>query len=205
MINIHPMQPSDAKAVAKIHSDGIPQGFLSKLGLGFRATMYNGIATAPTSGVWVAVNEFHEVIGFISGTLHVGRCYRSVLLRKSIPMGIHALPSLLAPKTWRHAFETLTYPNHKTERTDNPDLEPSAELLSMAVTPKARGTGAAKRLCQVLEENLLDFGINGPYRVVTMAADPRSNAFYRKVGFQFIREFSHHGIAMNLYHKDLSR
>ncbi len=41
--------------------------------------------------------------------------------------------------------------------------------------------------------------------MVTMAADPRSNAFYLKVGFRLIRGFEHHGVAMNLYVKTMDR
>ena len=55
-----------------------------------------------------------------------------------------------------------------------------------------------------LESALLGWQGTGPYRVVTMAADPRSNRFYRKVGFSFVREFEHHGVTMNLYHKELT-
>jgi len=203
-LEIRPMRPSEASTVAYLHREGIPQGFLSSLGEGFRSVMYEGIATATDSGVWVAVNDSGEVLGFISGTLHVGSCYKSVLSRRWFTMGLRVLPALVSPAAWRHVYETLTYPNKKSEQADSRDPEPTAELLSLAVTPRARGTGAAIRLCNALEDGMKEWGLCTPYRVVTMAADPRSNAFYRKVGFRFIQEFLHHGIAMSLYHKDIS-
>ncbi len=202
-ITVRTMKLNEASEVAMLHHQGIPQGFLSKLGKGFMASMYEGITKSENSGVWVAVDETDRVMGFIAGTLHVGRCYKSVLLRRGLVMAYYALPSLFSTNALHQVIETIMYPKRETDTGPLQALEPTAELLSLAVAPEARGTGAATLLCNELEGNLQKWGLNGPYRVVTMADDPRSNSFYRKVGFQFIHEFLHHGITMNLYHKDL--
>lgn len=204
-IRIRRMLPEDASAVAALHAEGIPQGFLSRLGARFRGTMYRGIASAPRSGVWVAIADEDRVVGFISGSAHVGRCYRAVLLRRGACMALHALPTLVSPRTWKHVFETLAYPAREIDRAPSTEsgAESTAELLSIVVAPSARGTGAASALISALEAGLTDWGHRGPYRVVTMAADPRSNAFYVKAGFRLVRRFTHHGIGMNLYHKHL--
>jgi len=169
--------------------------------------MYRGIAEAPRSGVWVAVDRNDSVIGFVSGTAHVSHCYKSVLRRQGAVMAMHALPAAVSVATWKHVFETLAYP--KREISEAPPTgsspEPSAELLSIVVGEQGRGTGAAGMLVSALEAGLKSWGHNGPYRVVTMAADPRSNRFYEKVGFRHVRGFQHHGIDMNLYHKDIGR
>jgi len=206
-VEVRPMNADEATKVACLHAQGIPQGFLSRLGDGFRATLYRGIAAASRSGVWVAVTGDGEVVGFISGTAHVGDCYRSVLRRRGAALAARAAPSLLRPATWRYAYETLTYPRREVARPDRDrgDARPSAELLSIVVAPYGRGTGAAAGLVAALESALLSWQGPGSYRVVTMAADPRSNGFYEKVGFVHVREFRHHGIAMNLYHKELTR
>lgn len=167
--------------------------------------MYRGIAEAPNSGVWVAVDRNDSVTGFVSGTAHVGHCYKSVLLHHGAVMAMHALPTAVSAATWKHVFETLAYP--KREISEAPPTgsrpEPSAELLSIVVSAQGRGTGAAGMLVSALETGLKSWGHNGAYRVVTVATDPRSNRFYEKVGFRRVRKFQHHGIDMNLYHKDI--
>lgn len=200
------MKQSEAPVIAELHREGIPQGFLSRIGPGFRAEMYRGIALAARSGVWVAVNSRGEIYGFICGTAHIGRCYRSVLLRRGLVMVVYALPALIRPTTWKHIIETMTYPRREITEAPEPEgaareSEPTAELLSIVVGASGRGSGAAGQLVAALEDGLREWQHLGVYRVVTMAADPRSNAFYRKVGFRHVREFQHHGVAMNLYHK----
>ena len=202
-VRIGALRPADSLAVADLHRDCIPQGFLSRLGRQFRAAMYRGIASAPNSGVWVALDDHDRVVGFISGSANLSRCYKSVLLRRGVQMAVFALPAAGRWETWKHVAETLAYPRREITRAARSDgqAEPTAELLSIVVAPEARGTDAAGKLVEALENGLAHWGHCGPYRVVTMAADPRSNAFYIKVGFRHVRGFSHHGINMNLYHK----
>jgi GNAT superfamily N-acetyltransferase len=205
-VNIRPMLPAEAEQVARLHREGIPLGFLSNLSLKFRSAMYHGIASAPDSGVWVAVDHLGRILGFISGTINVSNCYKSVLKRQGLVMGILAIPSLVSFNACRHIWETLFYPKREIEKACNGSEntpEPTAELLSIVVIPAAQGTGTARALSEALETGLKDWSHRGPYRVVTIATDPQSNSYYRKIGFEFVREFQHHGIAMNLYHKDL--
>jgi GNAT superfamily N-acetyltransferase len=202
------MESAEAPRVAALHRAGIPQGFLSRLNPGVRTELYRGIALAPRSGVWVAANPDDGIVGFIAGTAHLGLCYREVLMRRGCRMGLFVIPDLVRVATWRHLWETLLYPKREVtdarRRDDCNEAEPTAELLAIVVAPEARGSGAAKRLVDTLESALVSWRCRGPYRVVTMSADPQSNAFYVKVGFRRVRPFVHHGIAMNLYHKDLA-
>jgi len=203
-ITIRRFTREDAKDVARLHAEGIPQGFLSRLGSGVRSAMYRGIASAPESGVWVAANADNEVVGFISGTTSTRTCYRSAISRQGVAMAYHALPALVRLSTWRQIIETLSYPKRdKRSSTESSPEHDFAELLSIVVGEGARGTGAALELSRTLECALQQWGYAGIYRVVTMAADQRSNAFYRKIGFEKAGEFTHHGVAMNLYHKRL--
>lgn len=204
-VAIRPLRRADARTVADQHREGIPQGFLSQLATNVRVHLYLGISSAPRSGVWVAVTTDGAVVGFVAGTADVGRCYRSVLLREGLGMAWFGAPSLLHRDAWRKIGQTLTYPRREiARRTAAGAPEPTAELLSIAVDPGARGAGVASRLLAALEDAMIRWGQRGIYRVVTMAADPGSNGFYRKTGFRYVRSFEHHGVTMNLYHKDLA-
>jgi ribosomal protein S18 acetylase RimI-like enzyme len=202
--------------VAELHRQSLPAGFLSRLGDRFLARLYRAIGTAPRSGVWVAEDAAGRCLGFVSGSCDVGRCYRSVLLRAGAPLLWLAAPALLRPAALKHAAETLTYPLRGPERRD-PETVPAddeadappdrvgairAELLSIAVDGEARGLGLGRRLVQALETAFLGWGHAGPYRVVTDAEDPRSNAFYVGVGFTFVHRFRHHGHPMALFVKE---
>jgi GNAT superfamily N-acetyltransferase len=208
-IRIRAMLPSEAPRVADLHREGIPQGFLSYLSARFRTVLYRGIAQAPQSGVWVAVDGRGEIIGFLSGTADVSRCYRSVLASHGIALAVAMLGELRRPTTWRQAWQTLTYPRREFTASGGADAplrrraSTGAELLSVVVSAGGRGTGTAARLVEALETELRDWGHRGSYRVATIAGDARANAFYRKVGFRHLCGFQHHGVDMNLYHKDL--
>jgi len=199
------LERAHGAAVARLHRQAIPQGFLSRLGDAFLANLYLGIAAAPDAVVWVAVDQDDRVLGFVSGTTDTRICYRQVLLRRGWLLGLLAVPSLVHPANIRHIIETLRYPREQeadhAEKAETTHQE--AELLSIAVNPEARGLGLGRKLVQILEQSLRERQYRGAYRVVTSAADPQSNAFYLGVGFRLQREFLHHDHAMNEYIKDL--
>ena len=164
------------------------------------------IARTPQAGVWTAIADSGKVVGFIAGTADVSSCYRGALRRELPAILWRILPSLLTLSTWRRAWNTLTYPRREIQhREEGARPEPTGELLAIVVAAEARGTGAAARLVQSLEDGLRRWGYAGPYRVVTAADDPRSNGFYAKIGFRPARDFMHHANPMRLYHKDLPR
>lgn len=208
-IRIASMRPDQARVVARLHAEGITQGFLSSLPAGVRESLYRGIARAPRSGVWVAVDDGGRVLGFLAGTADISRCYRSALARRGLEMVWYLAPLLVRRSTWVRAFESVTYPlrgRSTGARGQEDSVDQGAvtgELLSIAVHPDARGSGAALRLVEAFEDALQGWGYRGAYRVVTMRSDPRSNRFYQKAGFARVRDFEHHGVAMAMYHKEL--
>ncbi len=197
------MNSSDFKTIAKLHRKGIPFGFLSSLGENFLTRLYYGISKAPGSCVIVERDEKGEVIGFISASLSIGRCYRYVLTHNFISLGFSLLPILISILNIKRIFETIKYPFKKGK--DNTGSSIEAELLSIAVADSARGKGVGKRLIKELEKFFIGQGHEGMYKVVTYAADPVSNAFYLGAGFTFSRNFVHHNNPMKEYVKVLSR
>jgi len=101
-------------------------------------------------------------------------------------------------------IETLLYPFRSSpgKNTASKALLLPAELLSVAVAENARGQGVGKRLVDVFEDLLLEWGYGTEYRVVTHEADPDSNSFYSSLGFRRAGSFRHHDHIMSAYIKD---
>ncbi len=204
-MKIVPYQPVHGREVARLHRLALPLGFLSHLGDRFLAELYRAIGQAPGSGVWVALDEEGTVMGFVSGTADVKRCYKEVIWGDWFRLGTFLLPNLWSLRTWRRLVETLVYPFQSSaqEKTTDEALGLRGELLSIAVSEAARGQGIGRKLLKTLESALNRWGYEGEYRVVTYAADPRSNSFYLALGYHLAGEFQHHDHMMAVYSKPL--
>ena len=196
--------PHHFREAARLHADGITEGFLSTLGQPFLTSLYQGIGESAGAGVFVAV-EGGTVLGFISYARDVGSCYRQTLRRRFFPMTGALLRQLIKPRVLGSVLETLAYPllhrgREQTATDDRPAPTVRSELLSMAVSAQARGKGVGKLLVRAVDQALQAEGVGG-YFVVTHAVDERSNGFYRSCGFSPTREYRSHGKPMNEYFK----
>ena len=193
------------EAAAKLHAEGISEGFLSSLGPAFLAALYRGICQGQNSGVFVAREE-DKILGFVSFAEDVKACYRTTLRKQWPRLSLAMLPNLFKPGVYRKIFETLRYPAaHESDTLQGPDSSPApkrSELLSMAVSPLARGKGTGKLLVKALDDEMLRLGVR-KYVLITHAVDPRSNGFYVSCGFKLSREFTNHRKPMNEYQKEL--
>ena len=194
----------DGAQVAALHRLALPNGFLSSLGDHALSLLYQGIARQRGATVIVARTPRGEVLGFVSGTTDVSGLYRGVLRRSGLRLGLAMMRSAYHPSTIRKVWETLTYPlrfrgSVACGSSQEPDPGCTAELLSIAVDGGKRGLGIGRALLHALDQHFRFVGQVGRYRVVTDAEDPRSNAFYARMGFEPIGGFLHHGHPMNMY------
>jgi ribosomal protein S18 acetylase RimI-like enzyme len=205
---VRPFADRDAPMVAELHRLALPRGFLSTLGDRFLARLYRLLARADRTCVWVGADPDDRCVGFVAGSLDIGRAYRQVLSRGALPLAAAMLPGALRPAVLGRALQTLAYPLRRGDRRRTGDgVDPAAiraELLSIAVADRARGHGLGRRLVAALEASFREWGHRAAYRVVTDAEDPRSNAFYAALGFARAGEFHHHDHRMALYTKNLS-
>jgi len=190
---------NDFPAVASLHKRAISQGFLSTLGEEFLARLYAGIARHPLSCVIVAQDEYDKIIGFIAGSLSTSLCYRHVIMRNFIRLGMPIFFKLFSLVNLNKIRETLAYGLTGRDAAESV----TAELLSIVVADEARGTGVGRQLVNHLEHCFREKNFSGTYKVVTSARDERSNHFYRNLGFRFLRSFMHHRNIMNEYHKNI--
>lgn len=165
------------RQVARLHIEGISQGFLPQLGLEFMTILYDAIDHSSNS---VLITESHdgEVIGFVAGASSMRPIYRQ-LLRKPIRLFIALLPSLIMPQRVRRIFEILRY--NSQMRIAQVTEVPGFELLSIVVAPAARGTGAADRLYQRLVEHCEKKSLTG-FKIVVGDALAPAHRFYQRNG-----------------------
>lgn len=198
---------NDFQEVARLHSEGIREGFLTSLGEAFLAVLYEGVADTNEGGVLVA-SDGGRILGYIAFTANVRTCYRSVLSSRWKALARTMARNLFRPSVYRKTLETLLYP-YRAKSTPGRDTEdtrldegPRPELLSMAVDRGARGRSIGRKLVAALDKAFSERGTPG-YYVVTHGLDTRSNGFYRSCGFEKVREFYNHGKPMIEYYKQL--
>lgn len=140
---VGPARPEDAAAVARLHAECIPEGFLASLGPRFLRRLYRRAVRSERVAVLVARAEGApgaEVEGFVAVADDVRAFYREFLARDWFFALLAAMvPVLRAP---RSVFETLRYGG----RAGGGESGPTAEILALAVTPAARGRGTGTAL-----------------------------------------------------------
>ncbi len=204
--NIQPFAPFHARAIALLHQRCIRTGFLSRLGVGFLTKLYKSIGRSPHSRVFVAVDPgSQKVAGFAACSLDTAAMYRHILLRQGLFFFFLLLPRAFSPRNLAYIRETLAYPHKarpKGSAAPGADVQPAAELLSIAVSDDNRGKGVGRQLLAALESYLRENGVTS-YKTVTFSSDCDSNAFYAKCGFVLQKQVVHHGNVLNQYVKSI--
>ncbi len=181
MVSVRKASAADSAAIAALHLAEIPWGVLSSMGPGFVGVFYRTLLEGPSGFAYLAEQDGRPV-GYCSGVVHWRRFYRTFVLR-NWTLAARIVFRKIFGGGLRRLFETTQYAAASTL--------PDAELLSIALHPGARGTGAADALVRaVLEE----FARRGVERVrVTTAVDNASAArVYERSGFQLLHRAEIH-------------
>ncbi|MGA2522372.1 MAG: GNAT family N-acetyltransferase [Acidimicrobiales bacterium] len=177
----------DAGAAASLHASLISEGFLSSLGPRFLRRLYRRIAVAQGSFLLVAEGD-GDPVGFLAGSMAVGRLYRTFVLRDGVGAVLRAPVRLLraAPT----ALETL---RHGRDEDEGAGGAPGAqgELLSVAVDPRWRGRQVGAHLVDAFLDEVRRRGGRSA-RVVVGAANAPAIAMYRRAGFTPTCTFEFH-------------
>ncbi|MEJ7582511.1 MAG: GNAT family N-acetyltransferase [Acidimicrobiales bacterium] len=179
----------DAPHVAALHASAIPDGFLVTLGPRFLRRLYARITDSPHAYLLVTEDE-HGLTGHIAIALHTGRLYRHFLLRDGVRAAVVAAPLVL--KAPRRIWETLRYGT-----VDDSDL-PEAEVLSIAVAPRARGHGIGTALLRAGVAELVRRQVTAA-QVVTASDNAAALRMYERVGFVPVRHTEvHRGVSQEV-------
>jgi ribosomal protein S18 acetylase RimI-like enzyme len=182
-LRIRAALPSEAADAARLHAEGIDQGFLSLLGPRFLGRLYRRITLDPGSFLIVATG-YDRVLGFVAGSVDVPSLYRSFLRRDGVVAGLPALGRVLVH--WRRVLETLRHGS-----SDGAGAGPGAELLAIAVDRSARGQGAGRSLVDAFVDELTLRGVDAAH-VVVGADNGAAVGLYRRSGFEVVERFELH-------------
>lgn len=190
-VEIRRARPTDDAALAEMHRNALPAAFLPTLGDGVLRAMYRALSRDEAS-VAVVAEENGLIVGFAAGTTSLRAFYRRFFARHGAQVALLAAPRLMRPRVLRRVRETLTYA-HRTV-----DL-PEAELLSIAVAPRARSRGVGAALAREVLNGLADLRCTH-VRVVVDAANADGNRLYASLGFVQRRQLAvHDGTTSNVW------
>ena len=175
--------------VAVLHRDSLPDGFLATLGIRFLELMYESMEGADDAFL-ITEERDGKVIGFVTGGIGMAGTYRRMLAHP-IRLGATLAPTLLSRHQIRKIWEIIRY------STAADPAFPRAELLSLAVDPAFRGTGAADRLYWQLTEAFQEKGI-ARFKIVVGKALLPAQRFYRRMGASAIGEMTLHGSEVSI-------
>ena len=191
------LNTQDAVAVAQLHRSAINNGFLSGLGQRFTERMYRAILSCPTAFGLGIKDDAGQILGFIICAEDIKRAYRFSIIHHGLSMALPLMRYACRLSTFRRLWETLRYPSAVGKAF------PRAEVLSIAVSPAARG----KRVGQILMEAAFNEFRNrniGRIKVAVAAANQGANCFYQHCGFHLATTRRHHNLPMNIYDVDLA-
>jgi ribosomal protein S18 acetylase RimI-like enzyme len=181
-MTVRPARVTDAARMAELHEARMTEGFLSALGPRFLRILYRRIVASPDAFAFV-VEEPPDggssgdgpvtVVGFAAAAVDVSDLYRQFVLHDGLIAGIAAAPRLV--RSWRRVLETLRYPA-------STEALPAAEILSVAVDPRAAGRGVGTEVVGAATSELARRGV-GSAKVVTGADNVAALRLYARCGF----------------------
>jgi ribosomal protein S18 acetylase RimI-like enzyme len=186
-VTVRTGRPADAASAARLHATLIADGFLSSLGPRFLRRLYARVARSEDSFLLVAEDEGVPV-GFIAGSLALGRLYRSFLLHDG-PAAALSAPLRLATALPR-VRETLRH--GRRAGAPGPSAgDRSAELLAVAVDQRWQGRHVGRRLVEGFLHEVGRRGATSAHVVVGADNTPAVD-LYRRAGFVAARTFEMH-------------
>lgn len=179
----------DSERLAALHTAILPASLVSRLGLSYARAFYRYVAVSPHEVLTTERGGDGRIMAGCVVSHAMGSFKRRLLWSTPLlPAAVLRLPVII-----------------RALGSGGPVQEPQEiELLMLFTDPNARGQGAATRLVQRAETDLIRRGI-GKY-VVRTFDDPGDPAykFYIARGFEHIDSFSSHGSRFALMRRTLA-
>jgi GNAT superfamily N-acetyltransferase len=177
----------EIRQAVQIQIQELDQGFLSSLGDRALELIFNHVAQSRFGMLVLAIeSEQGRVVGYVFGATDTGKLYKEFLLKKTPSALFHFLPKLLSWQRIKKAFETLWYPAKKQTTSLS-----QTELLDLAVTKKAHGTGVAQELFKAFVNECRSRGIS-VFQIPTTEGLDRAHRFYEKMGARRVSSVAVH-------------
>ena len=177
-------QRQDVKVIVQLHIKAFDDFFLSGLGCGFLTVYYKAVLKS-RDGLLFVIEDNRKIVGFCAAAKK-SQGYNKRLVKDNLFLfGIQGIKlSVTKPKALIRLLKN--FEKHDLSQEDKGDY---AELYSIAVDPKAQGSGAGKRLLQLLEAELKECGIKKLSLTTDCCDNDNVIAFYKSVGYNVMYEF----------------
>jgi ribosomal protein S18 acetylase RimI-like enzyme len=176
---------SENEILARVHIAAFKDFFLTSLGKGFLKTYYSANLKSTKSISICAVDDNDQIIGFSFGCTQAKGYHKELLKQNLIAFIFQGIVILFSKPgdLWRLARNM-----EKTKLIE--DDGKYAELLSIAVTPNAKGLGIGRELIAHFESDAKARGC----KKIALTTDYYNNdvvvAFYKKSGYKVFYEFT---------------
>lgn len=180
-VSIRKASPADSVALTAIHMAEIPWGLLSGMGPRFVDAFYQTLLDSSYGFAFLAERD-GQVVGFSTGVVQWRRFYQAFVLRNEW-LAIKTVARKIVGGGLRRLVETSKY----TAAGSLPD----AELVSIAVSPEARGTGVADALVRAVLDEFSRRGIEW-VRVTTAGDNHAAARVYERSGFTLLHRAEIH-------------
>ena len=182
--------PSDAAAVAALHTEAISIGFLTVLGERFLESLYRRVVGDDESFLLVHVDPAKGLNGFVAVAQDTGRLYRDFLLHDGVQAGFRAAPAVL-----RHPWKVVeTFRYGVNRRAPNP----GAEILATAVAGSSRGGGIGRALVAAAMDELRQRGVEQAHVVTAADNDAAQQAYFASGFHRHSTVEVHHGVVQEV-------
>lgn len=159
-VGVRPAREGDLAALARLHRETMPVGFMSTLGERFLRRFYRALLEHRGAVVLVAEEREGPVIGFAAATVSMAGFWREFCRRHGLAAAAAATHMLLRPGGLRGLRESVRYAGMTSGA--------SAEYISMGIARPWRRRGIAQTLT---DQVLSALGRLGARRVRVMIAD----------------------------------
>jgi ribosomal protein S18 acetylase RimI-like enzyme len=203
---VRPADERDLVVTARLHEDGLPEGFFARIGWRFLRAYHGAFRRSPEATVLVAEDEEGRPRGMLVGTLDNAAHYRWAMRRQGLRLAAAGLRGLVTHPRMAAEFlrtRVLRYARAVARQLRSgrggsagasadaaaspadpgrPEAPKVAVLTHVAVSPEARGAGAGRRLVQDFVDRARRAGAD-EVRLITDADGPAAR-FYRSLGWR---------------------
>jgi ribosomal protein S18 acetylase RimI-like enzyme len=176
---------SESAIFTQIHLVAFKDFFLTTLGKRFLNTYYSASLKSTDSISICAVDENDQIVGFSIGCIQAKGFHKRLVLQNFLQFLFQGIIILMTNPIalWRLA-------NNMEKNKMNNDDGNYAELLSIAVSPDAKGSGIGKEMIAHFEAKAKSRGCNK----IALTTDYYKNndviAFYKRSGYEVFYEFT---------------
>ncbi|MCD4795142.1 MAG: GNAT family N-acetyltransferase [Bacteroidales bacterium] len=183
------------KDAVKLHIEALSyRSFITELGFRFLYKLYTSIFHLDL-GFLIVASVNNKLKGFILATEDSDLLFKVIIKRFYIFIPLIIMRILRKPQIIIKLIQTILY-NKKV------DINIKSELVVIAVDNTERSKGMGREMLNELSIEFLKRNIT-EYKVTVHEEMHKSNNFYLKNSFLFLKSFSMYGVIWNLYSKKI--